>query len=48
MAVFWDVAPCNLVDTDDVPDELTASIVRKMSHDSQGFKSTNVAWSSLT
>jgi hypothetical protein len=28
MAVFWDVAPCNLVDIIDVAEELTVSIFR--------------------
>jgi hypothetical protein len=30
MAVFWDIAPCNLVDTD-ISEELTASIIRAVS-----------------
>jgi hypothetical protein len=31
MVVFWDVAPCSLVDTDQLSEELTASIIRMMS-----------------
>jgi hypothetical protein len=31
MAVFWDVAPCTLVDIDSISGELTASIFRAMS-----------------
>jgi hypothetical protein len=45
MAVFWDVAPCSLVEVTDVS-EVLASIIRAMSEllgflDSKGFESLN-------
>jgi hypothetical protein len=30
MTVFWDVAPCSLVETDDVSEVITASIIALM------------------
>jgi hypothetical protein len=36
MTVFWDVAPCRPAESDDVPDVLTASIIRAYHPDNRG------------
>jgi hypothetical protein len=36
MTVFWNVAPCSLVDVTDVSEVLAASIIRAVSHHSDG------------
>jgi hypothetical protein len=42
MLVFWDVAPCNIVEADDVSDVLTASVIRATIIDSDVGGSKNL------
>jgi hypothetical protein len=39
MTVFWDDAPCNLIEIDDIPGVLTASIIRVLSKPQEKNKS---------
>jgi hypothetical protein len=39
MTVFWDDEPCNLIEIDDIPGVLTASIIRVLSKPQEKNKS---------
>jgi hypothetical protein len=42
MAVFWDVAPCSLVEVTDVKEALAASIIRALIMDAASTSETSV------
>jgi hypothetical protein len=37
MAIFWDIAPCSLVEVHDVSEMLTASIIKVMNNEPLNF-----------